>query len=88
MTNALLNVTIKDKPKIYFLTGHNDNLTSYLYSFKQSLENEANEVEDLDLLTTGKIPDDCSTLVITTLNEDIKTIEKDAIIKYIKKVEK
>lgn len=85
MTNALLNVTIKDKPKIYFLTGHNDNLTSYLYSFKQSLENEANEVEDLDLLTTGKIPDDCSTLVITTLNEDIKTIEKDAIIKYIKK---
>lgn len=85
MTNALLNVTVKDKPKIYFLTGHNENLTSYLYNFKQKLADEANEVENLDLLTTGKVPDDCQTLVITTLDEDIKTIERDAIINYIKK---
>lgn len=85
ITNALLSVTIEKKPKIYFLSGHNDNLQSYLIGFKQSLTDEANEVEDLDLLTTAKVPDDCSALVITTLNEDIKTIEKDAIIKYIKK---
>lgn len=85
MTNALLDVTTENKPKIYFLAGHNDNLTYYMYSFEQSLASEANEVEDLDLLTKGEVPEDCSVLAITTLNEDIKEIEKDAILKYIKK---
>lgn len=85
MTNALLNVTVTEQPKIYFLAGHNQNLTSYLTAFKQKLSDEANEVEDLDLLTKGSIPDDCSTLVITTLSEDIKDIERDAILNYIKK---
>jgi len=85
MTNALLDITTTKKPKIYFLTGHNDNLISYMYSFKQNLADEANEVEDLDLLTKGEVPEDCTVLAITTLNEDIKDIEKDAILKYIKK---
>ncbi len=84
ITNALIDVTTEVKPKIYFLAGHNDNLESYMSSFKQSLADEANEVENLDLLTTGKVPEDCTVLAITTLNEDIKEIEKDAIIKYIK----
>lgn len=84
MTNALIDVTTENKPRIYFLAGHNDNLESYMYAFKQSLADEANEVENLDLLTTGKVPEDCSVLAITTLNEDIKEIERDAIIKYIK----
>ena len=84
MTNALIDVTTEVKPKIYFLAGHNDNLEYYMSSFKQSLAEEANEVENLDLLTTGEVPEDCSVLAITTLNGDIKEIEKDAIIKYIK----
>lgn len=84
MTNALIDVTTEVKPKIYFLAGHNDNLEHYMSSFKQSLATEANEVENLDLLTKGEVPKDCSVLAITTLNDDIKEIEKDAIIKYIK----
>lgn len=85
MTNALLDITTETKPKIYFLSGHNDNIESYIYSFKQKLASEANEVVNLDLLTKGEVPEDCSVLAITTLSEDIKEIEKDAIIKYIKK---
>ena len=85
MTNAILDVTTETRPKIYFLTGHNNSVNAYMYSFKQKLSSEANEVEDLDLLTTGKVPEDCTVLAITTLDEDIKTIEKDAILKYIKK---
>lgn len=84
ITNALLSVTTQNKPKIYFVSGHNDNLEYYLTDFKQNLEDEANQVESLDLLTTAKVPDDCSALVITTLNNDFKTIERDAILKYIK----
>lgn len=85
MTNALLDVTTTEKPKIYFLAGNNVNLDSYMYAFKQNLKSEANEVEDLDLLTTGKVPDDCDVLVLTTLSTDFKDIERDAILNYIKK---
>lgn len=84
MTNAILDVTTESKPKIYFLTGHNESVTYYMYSFKQILANEANEVEDLDLLIKGDIPEDCSLLAITSLDEDIEVVEKDAILKYIK----
>lgn len=85
MTNALLDVTVTEKPKIYFLAGHNDGLSSYMYAFKTHLADEANEVEDLDLLIKGKVPEDCSTLAITTLNDDLKGAERDAILDYIKK---
>lgn len=85
MTNALLDVTVTEKPKIYFLAGHNDGLSSYMYAFKTHLAEEANEVEDLDLLIKGKVPEDCSTLAITTLNDDLKGAERDAILDYIKK---
>lgn len=84
ITNALLSVTTENKPKLYFVSGHNDNLEYYLTNFKKKLEDEANTVESLDLLTTAKVPDDCSALVITTLNNDLKTVERDAILKYIK----
>lgn len=85
MTNALLNVTTTNRPKVYFLSGHNQSITSYITLFKQSLENEANDVEDLDLLTKGSVPEDCYVLAITSLDEDIKDLERDAIINYIKK---
>ena len=49
------------------------------------LSNEINEVDTLDVLSTGKIPDDCDTLVITTLKEDITEFERDEIIRYINK---
>lgn len=84
ITNALLSVTTENKPKLYFVSGHNDNLEYYLTDFKKKLEDEANTVESLDILTTAKVPDDCSALVITTLNDDLKTVERDAILKYIK----
>lgn len=85
ITNALLDVTVEQKPKIYSLTGHNKYSAEYLYYFKQDIIDEANEVEDLDLLAKTKVPDDCSALLITTLNEDIKEVERDAIIDYIHK---
>lgn len=85
MTNALLDVTTSEKAKIYFLAGNNTNLDAYMYAFKQNLKAEANEVEDLDLLVKGKVPDDCDVLGITTLSKDLKDIERDAILNYIKK---
>lgn len=82
-TNAILDVTTDVKPVIYNLTGHNKYSTEYLYYFSADLEDEAYKFEDLDLLTTGDVPDDCSVLMITTLAEDITEAERDAILEYI-----
>lgn len=84
ITNAILDVTVTEKPKIYYLSNHMRYAADYMYFFFEDLTSEANEVEALDLLTKGKVPDDASVLVITTLSEDITGPEKDAIIKYIK----
>ena len=83
LTNAIIDVTTEEKPVIYNLTGHNKYSSDYLYYFSQDLVDEAYEFKDLDLLTAGSIPEDCSVLMITTLAEDITEAERDIILKYI-----
>ena len=85
ITNAILDITIVEKPKICLLTGHNVYSDAYFQYLQNAFIEEANEVEALNLITAGKVPDDCKVLVITALKEDIKEIEKDRIIDYIKK---
>ncbi len=85
VTNAILDVTTKVKPKICFLTGHNMYADAYFQYLQNAFTEEANEVEQLNLITAGKVPDDCKILVITALKEDIKEMERDRIIDYIKK---
>lgn len=85
MTNAILDVITAVRPKIYFLTGHNLYSSMYFQYLQISLQDEANDVEELDLIKKGSVPDDCKLLVITALKEDIKSSEKDSLIKYVKK---
>lgn len=85
ITNGILDVTIEVKPKIYFLTGHNMYADAYFQYLQDAFKQEANEVDSLNLITAGKVPDDCKVLVITALKEDIKEVEKDRVIDYIKK---
>ncbi len=85
ITNGILDITIDKKPKIYFMTGHNLYSDTYFQYLQNALIEEANEVEQLNIMTTAKVPDDCKLLIITALKEDIKELEKDALINYIKK---
>ncbi len=85
ITNGILDVTTTVKPKIYFLTGHNMYSNDYFQYLQNAFVEEVNEVAQLNLLTAGKVPDDCNVLVITALKEDIKEMEKDRLIDYIKK---
>lgn len=85
LTSAIMSVISDKIPKIYFLDGYSDDFTlqksmNYLRVF---LGNEVSGVENLNILTTGKIPDDCDTLVITTPSKDFDNIAADAIINYI-----
>lgn len=86
ITNAIVELTIDRKPKIYILS------TNTYYSSQQSLytvitqlEEDSNEVEYLDILTQGEVPEDCDCLIITTLAKDITELERDKIIEYIQR---
>ena len=84
LTNAIVEVTLDEKPKIYILTGSTYyNTEQALASIVSNLEEESNEVEYLDMLTTGSVPEDCDCLMITTLEKDITELERDKIIEYI-----
>ncbi len=82
ITNAIIEVTIEEKPKVYFLEGHNNYDSSYFQLLQQNITKEANEVLSLNLLTTESVPEDCSCLVITTLKEDLLESERDQLIAY------
>ena len=67
LTAAIKSVSVKELPKVYFLSGYSSfSLTSGMQYFNMYLENEVNEVKTLDILSEGKVPDDCNTLVIAT----------------------
>lgn len=83
ITNAIVDVTIDKKPKIYFATNHIAYDISYYSTLLTSIENDANEIEELDILTSGNVPEDCDCLILTTLQEDITELERDKINEYI-----
>lgn len=84
ITNAILDVTVENRPKIYFLAGHSKYTETGLATLQTAISEEANDVENLDLLANTKMPEDCDVLVITTLAEDLTDLERDEILKYIK----
>ena len=85
LTSAIISVTTDDIPKVYFLEGYSDGFTldygmSYLNVY---LQNEITEVDTLNILSTGNVPDDCDTLVIPSPTQDFSEEAKTAIINYI-----
>lgn len=86
ITNAIMEVTIDEKPHIYVLSGKNyAQPESSLSIIANKLIDEANEIDLLDILTEGSVPDDCDCLIITTLKQDLADLERDKILEYINK---
>lgn len=88
ITSAILNVTTDEVPKVYFLSGYTTfslSQTGYLSRFASYLDNEVLTYEELNILSTQKVPDDCSTLIIMTPSKDFDDLTTNAIIDYINK---
>lgn len=83
ITNGILNATLTNNPKVYFMTGNGEVSLNNMYVLKTYLELEANETYEINLLAAEKVPDDCTVLVIAAPQKDISTSEKDKIISYI-----
>ncbi len=84
ITNAIVDLTKEERSKIYFLTGHNEyNLNSELSMLKAYLINEVNDIATLDLLVTGKVPEDANLVVIGSPGKDFMEQEVENMINYI-----
>ena len=84
LTSSILSVSSDKIPKVYFLEGYSEfSLSQNMNYLNMFLENEVNEVDTLDVLAVGKIPDDCDTLVITSPSKDFDDIATNAITNYI-----
>lgn len=83
ITNAIVDITTENKPQVYFYITHSTYSQKYFSTLSESIQNDANEVNYLDLLTIGKVPDECACLIIPTLSEDISEEEKSYLIDYI-----
>jgi len=84
ISNAIIEVTIEDKPKIYVLSGktYYDPYNS-LGIIATKLMQEANDIKTVDVLIQGRIPEDCDCLIISTLKQDLSVLERDKILEYI-----
>lgn len=86
LTSAIKSVAVEELPKVYFLSGYSSfSLNSGMQYLNMYLQNEINEVKTLDILSEGKIPEDCNTLVILTPEKDFDDIATNAIVEYINK---
>ena len=83
MTNSILSLTEENKPKIYFLEGHNEYNTSNMSVLSSFLKSEAFETDTLNLLTSSSIPEDCDILAIMSPSVDFFETEVAEIKKYI-----
>ena len=86
LTSSILSVVTDNVPQIYFLEGYGKfALNKDMKYLNVYLQNEVMQINALNLLTTGKIPDNCDTLVITTPTADFDEVATNAITDYINK---
>ncbi len=81
LTSAIANVTSDDTPVLYHITGHGEADTG---SSVESLMRKQNVTQsDLNLMTSGGIPDDCDCLLINAPTSDYSAEETDTVINYL-----
>lgn len=85
LTNAIVDLTLENKPVIYFLKGHGEYaISNEIVGLVNGLENEVNTVKELDLLVEQSIPEDANAIVIGSPSKDFEALEADKLIEYIK----
>jgi hypothetical protein len=80
ITNALIGVLKEGSKKIYFTTGHGEGQLAGQDAggfeiISQELKNNRFDVAEINLLETGKVPDDATTVVISGPKYDLKDAE-------------
>ncbi len=89
-TGALVRLANPSQKKVYFLTGHGehniDDFSPAGYSqLKDTLEKFGYLATNLNLITTGSVPDDAIALVVASPRQPLMDAEKKAIADFLDK---
>ena len=82
LTSAIDYVVSDTVPVAYTLTGHGE--FSFDDSFSAQITNQNIELRELDLLTAGGIPEDCSSLFLCSPKTDLSDVETEMLSAYLK----
>lgn len=81
ITSAIAYVISEDLPILYTLEGHGE--LSLDSTLTDSIEKANMEIQTLNLLTEGEVPEDADCLMINAPSSDISQEERDAILSYL-----
>ena len=90
LTNAIIKSTRKEKKKVYFLQGHGErSLTqetseTAITSFKQALEKNSIQVEELNLIVKTAVPSDANAVLVINPVTELQKFESAALLTYLK----
>ena len=82
LTSAINYVTNDSQNKVYYTTGHGE--SAFSSSVQDQLDKNNVSAEELNLLMTSEIPDDCDLLIMNGISADITEEEKNQIESYMK----
>ena len=81
MTSAIDYVINENTKKVYVLEGHNEETLS---NTVLDLIDKANmNTEELDLMTSDSVPEDCSVLIVNAPSKDFADDEKEKVLSYL-----
>jgi ABC-type uncharacterized transport system involved in gliding motility auxiliary subunit len=88
ITNALRKVLKVERKKVYVLAGHgerdlNDSKPGGFQVAKKALENEGYEVEPLNLLTRGALPEDAAVVIVAAPKKPLLSTELQTLKAYL-----
>lgn len=85
ITSAISYVTSDNLPKLYVITGHNEASISDFSRLKSAIEKQNIEIEDLQLIGAGSIPEDASAVMILSPQSDYSKDDAGKISDYLSK---
>jgi ABC-type uncharacterized transport system involved in gliding motility auxiliary subunit len=88
-TSAILKVTGGEKRKLYFLAGHeeadpNSDERAGMGLFRDALESEGFQIEQLHLSRTQRVPEDASVLVVGGPKRPLLPVEAQLVVNYVR----
>ena len=82
-TSAINSVTSEQTEKIYYTTGHGE--AAFSDSGTKLFSKNNLTTDEVNLMMTGEIPDDCDLLFMDAPSKDISDDEKTLLLNYLKK---
>ena len=82
-TSAINSVTSEQTEKMYYTTGHGE--AAFSDSVTKLFSKNNLTTDEVNLMMTGEIPDDCDLLFMDAPSKDISDDEKTLLLNYLKK---